>query len=158
KLLADLAAAHLRLDDYAEAQRLWERLLQRPENQSDLRLRRTLFEVALRGGDAVAAQRMVGEMQRIEGADGVFWRYSRAVLLISQARKGTDRQGLTEASGLLDAVFTQRPAWPAVLVAKADIDELRGNLDQAMTNYRRAIELGERQPRVVRQLVELLYK
>src|SRR5262249_28792996 len=33
-----------------------------------------------------------------------------------------------------------------------------GNSDEAVASYRRAVELGERNPRVVRQLVEQLYK
>src|SRR5262249_51099224 len=105
-----------------------------------------------------AAQDVVGEMKRIEGNAGIYWRYCRAVTLIRQARKAQSRDGLDEARSLLTSVANRRPAWPPVLIAKADIEDLSGNSDEAVANYRRAVELGERNPRVVRLLVEQLYK
>ena len=40
-----------------------------------------------------------------------------------------------------------RGNWPPVHIARADLAELRGNADESIANYRRAIELGERNPR-----------
>src|SRR5439155_26414378 len=55
-------------------------------------------------------------------------------------------------------VATQKPAWPVAQLARAEVEVLRGNDEQAIANFRRAIELGERGPAVVRKLVELLYR
>ena len=41
---------------------------------------------------------------------------------------------------------------------EADLEELHGNLEAAEECYRRAIELGERQPAVIRRVVQLLYE
>ena len=41
-------------------------------------------------------------------------------------------------------------------LAKADIEDFQGNFEKAIFNYRRAIELGERNPRVLHRLVDLL--
>src|SRR5262249_40874712 len=123
-----------------------------------LQIRLFLFEAALQGSKEAAAQEVVGEMKRIEGDAGIYWRYCRAVALIRQARKAQNREGLDEARSLLPAVAKRRAGWAPVLIAKADIEDLTGNSDEAVASYRRAVELGERNPRVVRQLVEQLYK
>src|SRR5262249_48467715 len=98
------------------------------------------------------------ELKAIEGADGIYWRYCNAVSLIRQARKNRGQEGLKEAKSNLEAVASRRSAWPPLWIARADLEDLLSNSDQAIENYRRAIELGERKPRVVRQLVEQLYK
>jgi len=158
KLLGNLADAHFRLGNHADAAQTWDRLAQRPESQNDLRLRLRLFEAALQTQNEPAMQQRIAELKRIEGEAGTFWRWSAARRAIWQARTQNKPQGLEEARRLLDAVAAQRPAWPAALVARAEVEELAGNTDQAIDNYQRAITLGERNPRVVRQLVEQLYK
>ena len=57
---------------------------------------------------------------------------------------------------MLESATAQRPTWPALLLAKADIEDFRGNYENAILNYRRAVELGERNPRVLHRLVDLL--
>jgi tetratricopeptide (TPR) repeat protein len=157
RLLGDIAAAYYRIGETKQAAQLWNRLAQEPQNKSDLRLRLILFDLALQEGDDPAMQRVLAELKQIEGEQGTLWRYAAAVRLIRRAQLG-NRDGLVEARGLLDAVAARRPEWPSVLVAKADLEEASNNLDQAIADYRRAIGLGERGPRVVRQLVQLLYK
>lgn len=157
RILTELAQAYFRRGNLKEAARCWEQLTEFPDNQHDVRLRLILFEVALQTGNDQAMQRYRGDLQRIEGAQGTFFRYATALHKIWQARQG-ERQGLEEARNLLDAVAADRPSWSAVLLAKADIEAMRGNGEQAIVQYRKAIELGERNPRVVRQLVQLLYQ
>lgn len=158
KLLSELAEAHYRLGDIPAAEQLWQRLTQTPERKSDVRLRLSLFEAALAVGKDASMQQAVAELRRLEGEAGVLWRYCAAVRLIRQARQSEKLPPLDEAQKLLEAVAAQRGNWPAVYIAKADLDDLRGNADESIANYRRAIELGERNPRIVRQLVQQLYK
>src|SRR5262249_34880130 len=148
---------HFQLDDPKRAAEVWTRLSTLPRHKNDLRLRLLCFHLALQAEDRASLERLLGEIQQIEGGKGTFWRYCEALRLIEQARQG-DRSGLELARSHLDAVAVRRPGWTAVLLAKADLENLRGNTDQAIASYRKAIELGERSPRTVRQLVLLLHK
>lgn len=158
RLCTELAEAQFRLGNRAEAAALWEKLAARPENQNDLRLRLWLFETAVQSNSEPVMQRWIDDLKRIEGPAGAYWQYCAAVKRIVQSRAKLDRDSLEQARKLLDRVAGLRPSWPAVLIARADLEALLGNPDQAIVNYRRAIELGERNPRVVRHLVEQLYK
>src|SRR5262249_18301732 len=158
QIWSDLADAHYRLGNVAEAEALWNRLLQRPESKNDLRLRLLLFEAALQTGKEAVIQQLVDDLRRIAGPSGAYWRYCQAVQLIGRARQGQNKEGLQEAQSLLEGVVRQRAAWPPAWIARADLDDLLGNSDQAIDNCRKAIELGERNPRVVRRLVDQLYK
>jgi Tfp pilus assembly protein PilF len=157
RLLQGLAEANFRCGQPAEARRLWSSLAALPQHRNDLRLRLILFDLALQADDAEAMARLLDDVHRIEGNQGSMTPYLRAERLIAQGRRG-DKSGLDEARTLLDAVAVQRPAWSAVLIARAEIEELKGNLEQAIANYRRALDLGDRSPRHVRQLVQLLYQ
>ncbi|MBY0523322.1 MAG: tetratricopeptide repeat protein [Gemmataceae bacterium] len=157
RLLGELAAAQYRSGNTQEATALWNRLALAPQNKNDLRLRLLLFDLALRSGDESAMETVLGELKRIEGDQGTLWRYASAARLIRRAHLGKT-EGIDQARILLDAVAARRPEWATVQVAKADLEEARSNFDQAIANYRKAIQLGERSPRVLRQLVQLLYR
>ena len=156
-LLGELAEAQFRIGSTKEAGRLWARLVQLPTNKNNLRLHMLLFELALQAGDEVALERALAELKRVEGESGTLWRFAAAARLIYRGRQGKPEQ-LEEARLLLDAVAAHRPGWPNVLVAQADLEEAQNNFDQAIANYRRAMALGDRSPRTVRQLVQLLYR
>src|SRR5262249_35507197 len=72
--------------------------------------------------------------------------------------RGGDKPALGQARTLLDSVERRRPNWPPVLLARGNAEEMRGNRRQAIENYKKAIDLGERNPRYLRQLVQLLYR
>jgi tetratricopeptide (TPR) repeat protein len=156
RLWRGLAEAHYRLGDRAAAQRLWDELARQPRHKNDLRLRLLLFNLAQQSGDEAAVTRLLAEIRAIEGGQGTFWRFCEATRLLGEAAKG-NKDVLEEARQHLDAVATRKPGWTVVLIAKARLEELKGNPEQAIANYRRAIDLGERNPRTVRQLVQLLY-
>lgn len=157
RLLGNIAIAYYRNGNAREAAAIWNRLAQEPQNKTDLRLRLLLFDLALQAGDDAAMQRILAELKGIEGDQGTLWRYTSAVRLTWSARQGKPER-LEEARALLNAVESRRPEWPNVLVAKADLEQTSNNFDQAITEYRRAISMGERSPRVIRQLVQLLYR
>ena len=95
-------------------------------------------------------------MRGIEGVDGVFWRTCEASLLLFQAKHGGDKAGLKDARVLLTEVARRRPDWSRPPLFEAELEELEGNVDAAIADYQQAIELGERQPEVIRQAVRLL--
>ncbi len=154
-LLTGLAEASYRTGDAGTAARLLRRVADMKSHAQDLRLRLRLFDVALQAGDEAAVSRTLQEMRRLEGEAGAWWRFGRATFLtwqVRQSRPGRDAL-LTEAHQLLDEVATQRPAWSAVPLAKAQVADLRGERTQASAYYRQALELGENNQQVVRQLV-----
>ena len=67
-----------------------------------------------------------------------------------------DQESLTEARGLLDDVARRRPGWSRVAVLQATIDERAGKPDDALADYLRAIDLGDRQVPVARRAIMLL--
>jgi hypothetical protein len=48
-----------------------------------------------------------------------------------------------------------RPAWARIYIALAQLDEIEGLNDSALTNYMEAIDKGDRQEFVIRRMVEL---
>jgi tetratricopeptide (TPR) repeat protein len=156
-LLRGLAAAQHQAGHLAEARSLWTRLAALPPAANDLSLRLLLFELALQAGDEPAMSRLLGEMQRMEGPQGPLNNFCQALWLIQQAQRG-NKEVMDKAQALLDVVASQRPTWAAVPLARADLEELSGKPDQVIFHFRRALELGERNPRVLRRLVDLLYQ
>jgi tetratricopeptide (TPR) repeat protein len=157
KLLGGLAEAAFRLRDLPEAERLWSKLAESPRHANDVHLRLLLFDLAVHNGDDKTLAQRLDEIERVEGSRGTLWRYAEATRLISLATQGKPAP-LDQAREHLDWVVTQRPTWAAALVAKADLEVLKGNTEPAIANYRKAIELGETGPQVIRQLVKLLYE
>jgi tetratricopeptide (TPR) repeat protein len=152
--LEGLAEAHLRWGDPAGArQRLLEAAALRPQ---DLPVRFRLFDLAAQAGDLDVMERVVGEIRVIEGEGGVLGHYGEAVLLLTRPKNG-NREGLEKARQHLTAAALLRPAWAAILTCRAMIADEEGKTGQALTDYLRAVELGERRVAVLRRAVQLLY-
>ncbi|MCI0460203.1 MAG: tetratricopeptide repeat protein [Gemmataceae bacterium] len=154
-LLNGLAEANYKAGSPADAARLWRELTKQPRHARNLRLRLLLFDLALQQKDHAGMEQALQEIRTIEEGESPVWLFGQASRRLVKAREG-DRAALDEARALLDKVVSQRPAWPAVVLARAELEELQGNVEQAITHYRRAIEQGVRSPRVIRQLVQLL--
>jgi tetratricopeptide (TPR) repeat protein len=152
--LDGLAEAHLRWGDPAEARRrLFEAAALRPQ---DLPVRFRLFDLAAQAGDLAVMERVLGEIRALEGEDGVLGHYGQAVLLLTRAKHG-NREGLEKARQHLTAAALLRPAWAAIPTCRAMIADEEGKAEQALTDYLRAVELGERRVTVLRRAVQLLY-
>jgi tetratricopeptide (TPR) repeat protein len=123
---------------------------------TDLGVRLRLFDVALQEDDDARMKGSLGAIRRLEGEGGPLGRYDEARRLISRATRG-DKSGLAQARAELAEVSKRRPVWPRVPLCLGQIDELEGNADRALESYLRAVELGERQPDVVRRVVQMLY-
>jgi Tfp pilus assembly protein PilF len=124
----------------------------RPE---DLRGRLLLVEVSLSAGNDRSAARAVADLRRAEGEAGTCWRYGEAARLLAAAARG-DRAGLPQARALLAAAARRRPGWARVPALEARAEEAEGRPDRALAAYLRAIELGERNPAVLRRAAQLL--
>jgi tetratricopeptide (TPR) repeat protein len=101
-------------------------------------------------------ERMVDEIRAIEGENGALGHYGQAVLLLTRAKRG-NREGLEKARQHLAAAALLRPAWAAIPACRAMIADEEGKAGQALTDYLRAVELGERRVAVLRRAVQMLY-
>jgi tetratricopeptide (TPR) repeat protein len=155
RVLAALGDAHSQLGDTPGAVKFWKQLATRtPKN---LAVRIPLFAVAVRNGDDVEMDRLLQEIRQIEGKDGGFSAYGEAARLVTHASRG-DRSGLGRARELASVAAAQRPSWAAVALLQAQIEDLQDQPVLAMDHYLRAVEMGVRQPEIIRRTVALLYQ
>jgi tetratricopeptide (TPR) repeat protein len=136
-----------------EALALWKRAAELEPRSLGVRL--VVFDLALRVGDDALMTETLDAMRQIEGPDGPLTRYNEARRLLVAAPKG-DKARAAEARQILAEVAGKRPGWSRVPLAVAQSYELEGSPAKAIEHYRKAIDLGERQLPVVRQLVEML--
>ena len=79
----------------------------------------------------------------------------RPAQLLDQARRGKAAD-LSGARVLAHEIGERRPGWWGEALLSGQIDEIEGRLDDAIQNYRNAIQLGNRQPDIARRLLSLL--
>jgi tetratricopeptide (TPR) repeat protein len=155
RFLGGLADAFAHLGDAATAENLWLRVTE--QSPGDLSCRVVLFDLALQSGNEKVLERLLKEMEAIEGPGGTLWRYAKACRLIRQARQGQTAR-LQEARFILDQLATARPTWSRIPLAQAEISDIRKDSSAAIKSFQRALELGERNPLAMRRLLELLYQ
>jgi cellulose synthase operon protein C len=167
QLLSGLADIQLSLKNERSARVLWQRVAKLPSHRGDLSLQMVLFDLARRLEDEDGVRQAIESIRAVEGSQGPFHHLGEAMLLIWQAEKTADQRDagptdrsklLKEARAHLNAVQTLRPDWPPVYRARAHLELLVDRKDQARSNLRKAIELGETNPAVIREYVELLLR
>ena len=152
-----LAQAFAQIGDNPTAARLWTRVLDaRPD---DLRVAALLTDLALQAEPSAdrpaTIQRAIARLRQLEGAEGTSWRRAEALRLIDLARQG-DRGRIAEAREIVKEIRSRRQNWSLVALLEADLDEVAGDPDGALSAYRKAIEQGETRPEVIRRTVALL--
>ncbi len=163
RLLRGLADAYLVVGKPEEARKLWNQVSELLPQ--DLQVRLLLFDAAMRAEDEDAMREQLRAIRRIEEADGPLGHFVAASHLFWQARKAK-KDGLDEArSKLADearselaAAAKRRSDWDKIVLLQAAIAELEEREDQAIENYLRAVEYGNRQFEVIRRLVLLLQR
>jgi len=86
--------------------------------------------------DADEAARVIEQLKRIEGEDGLYWRYERAAFL---TRTEHDDDALRTALDLVKTCLDARPTWTAALLVRGLAQERLGQLSEAADAYRTAI-------------------
>lgn len=157
RLLQALTEGYYFASQYADGARVLQRLCALPQHAEDVRVRMQLLEVALLLDDDAQARAVLKDIKRIEGdrAGAADWSFGEALRLMRLGRNGS-KESLEQARHLLTVSAAQRPNWHPIVQARAELDELQGRLDQAMANYRRALDLGSQDPHVMKQLISLL--
>lgn len=153
RLFAGLADILSATGHVPESLSLWKRAAGLEPKSLGVRL--VVFDLALRAGDDALMGETLDAIRQIEGPDGPLTRYNEARRLLASAPKG-DKARAAEARAILAEVANKRPGWSRVPLAVAQSYELEGSPAKAIDHYRKAIDLGERQLPVVRQLVEML--
>jgi tetratricopeptide (TPR) repeat protein len=153
RLLCRVAEAWFALGEKAEGEHICRLLADR--RGLDLAARVRLLEVALHGGGDALVGRLTADVRRLEGEEGTWWRYGEAARLVGRARRG-DRAALTAAAALAQELASRRPEWARVPLLRACVAELAADVPRAIDEYRRAFDLGERQPSVAGRLARLL--
>jgi tetratricopeptide (TPR) repeat protein len=155
KLLRAVAETAQRIGATEAATQAWDRL--GADAPDDLGIHLALFDRSLRNDDRADTLGALEQIRRIDGPAGSSARAARAFYLLWQARHG-DQSELDEASELFAGLERERAGWARVPLGQALIAEIRGDVGAAIPKYRRAVDLGEREPEVVLHLVELLYQ
>ena len=114
------------------------------------------YEAAVSSADFAAADEWEKALAA-SPANGTFdhrfvsaWRQSETYSKLAQDAR--DRLAREVA-----ALRSERPKWGPAHALVARVDELQGNLDGAMQNFKLAIELGDVRPKTFEQLINLLY-
>ncbi len=153
QLFHALAEAHKRLGDAAAAERLWAEAAKR--RPGDLRVRVSLFDLALQAGDETAMQRRLKEIQDIEG--GAIAMGCEAAWLLARAAAANEKDSLTKARALVTQAVALRPGLPMLLLREAQLAELEGQPDRAIECYRQVVEKDDAQRQAILRLLHLLY-
>jgi tetratricopeptide (TPR) repeat protein len=161
RLFGSLAALAREAGDQEQAVRLCRLACEADPKNLDARL--LLCELVFPGGDVAAKEQVLKEIREIEG-DGPEWHYAEAARLAGlldkadEAKKSeAEKKTLSDqALGHLAAAAKLRPRWAQVALLAASLYDRQGRIEEALENYRKAIELGEQNPLAVRRTFELL--
>ncbi len=172
RLWQSLASASLAVNDFAQAEQLWQRVM--AELPGDLRVRLELFDMAAQARDAKLMDAALEEIDRIESS-GPIWNYAKALRLIDYGgAKGPaaapaanaaipptlDKQRQADLQQALDHLaqaLRLRPDWPRALMLQGLVYEELRQEDSALSKYREAVKQGEKSPEVARRALRLLY-
>jgi tetratricopeptide (TPR) repeat protein len=152
QLWKGLLNSAVRADDAELTQRLCSRVAEK--EPSNVQIRFVLFEIALRAEDLGAVEKALEEIRKIEG-DGPIWHYCEAARLTMLAKKGDAQRVLNQALQHLAQARAARPTWSRVPLLEAGIYDQQGKQDLAMVNYRKAVDLGDRNAAAIGRLVTL---
>ena len=155
-LWREVAWRSLALGDLTQAARLYAKVAdKRPD---DLAAGQQLFDIAAGRKDAATMKLRLAQIARIaEGSP--LWHCDQALLLETLAETSPDpiRQ-CHEALEHLKQAAAQGPRLPQIPLLTAAAREREGNIEAAIDNYEKAVELGELKPATVRRLTQLLYQ
>jgi tetratricopeptide (TPR) repeat protein len=152
------ARASLDIHDYEQAGRLAREVAD--AEPGDMPIRLMLFEVALQTGQPAAIEKALEEVRVIEG-EGAYWHYGEALrltLFTDQQKDAKERSLLLgQAAQHLAEARSRRPNWSRIPAVLGEINERSGaGVEVAIDNYTAAFDQGERSPKMVARLIQLL--
>jgi tetratricopeptide (TPR) repeat protein len=114
------------------------------------------IDLALSNGDVRTAEKWESMLSRLT-EDGFDARYFRARRMLESYEK-LQGQEKPELGRSVSGLRAERPKWYPATTLAAQYAKLQGDWRQALADYRLAVELGDRRPSTLQQIVALLYK
>jgi predicted Zn-dependent protease len=105
---------------------------------------------------AATFDELVGRIQELEGPSGTIGLYLEAANLFRTFQKDGQPQSLAQAARIINQVIDARPRWMEALRLAGDIQAAKGNAEEAIALYRRAIAEGDSRVVTVFQLAKQL--
>jgi len=166
-LIGQLGTAYLQMRNYEGTKRCWNYLISKDETNAQLR--QLLFELMSDNKDEEGMQAMlksVGEAKNF-GTNSSLYKYLQGMLMVRPivarvagkpgALTDDETKTLSEARRIIVEAISVRPEWSVLHRVRAEIDQLEGSIDSAITNYQRALDSSHTgQTAVARRLVALL--
>ncbi|MBL8821530.1 MAG: tetratricopeptide repeat protein [Planctomycetia bacterium] len=152
-LLSGLADFYISMGLYKDAKRLLETC-----NKLDplhLASLERLIEIANLEKNEDEAKRLLKSMREVEGEEGFRWKLSSLNRMFEKLQNG-DRSQLVDTDDLVKKLNSSRPGWFKTAYVQGRLLELTGQIDQAIDQYKLAVELGERNPEIIKRTVQLL--
>ena len=157
ELWGGLLRAALQMDDTRLINLYSQKIAEKKPDDVDIRY--FLFERALRSADLPAIEKALKEIERVAGK-GAYWLYGQAVVLYLSGKDEKDANARTakfqQALALLNKAQERRGDWSRIPLMEGGIYDALGKPDLALDNYRKAFDMGERNPRGTKRLVQLL--
>lgn len=121
----------------------------------DLTARAVLVDLGETTKQPEVTRAALAEIEKIEGPDGPIGNLAQVVVRLPGA-KGNPTE-IAELRKKAMKVKEHRQGWGRAYIALAQLDELSGRNDDALANYRQAIDHGERTEFVIRRTVDMLF-
>ena len=118
---------------------------------TNLAIREMLMELTFQSNDVAGMTDVLKQIKTLEG-EGPYWHYGQAALSLL-----TNSTNTAAAFEHLGVARDLRPNWSRVPMLMGQIHDRHGEIESAIDDYIKAIDLGERSPAAVRRTVELLY-
>jgi tetratricopeptide (TPR) repeat protein len=154
-----LASAAAQVNDLEHAKLFYQRIAEK--DPYNIQARYCLLDQAMRVKNLADLDQALKEVDRVAGQDA-YWHYGQAFrsLLIAEDKKigkeATDR-AWNDALKHLSEARESIPSWSAVPSLVARVHQAQNKTDWALKNYMDAVELGERDPQIIRQALRLLF-
>jgi tetratricopeptide (TPR) repeat protein len=116
-----------------------------------------LLDIAVEQKNDQETLQLIKTLRELEGEDGVAWRLGTIERFFFTSRPG-DRSAINETRGMINQLSKLRPGWYRAATLLGLLSDSEGDEVSALEQYRKAIELGERKPEVVKRTVQLLMK
>lgn len=149
-----LLSAAMQVDDTEQADFFCRKIAEKQPNNVNIRY--LLFERVMRAGDRPAMERSLKAIEQVAG-QGSYWLYGQAVLLYLNEKEEKDRVAtLRQALKLLAQARELRGDWSRIPLMEAGVYDALGQPNRALENFRKAFDMGERNPNGVRRIIQLL--
>ncbi|MBX7169113.1 MAG: tetratricopeptide repeat protein [Pirellulales bacterium] len=156
-LLGSMAELLFAMGNYPDAQRIFG-IADEKAPTPDLRIRLRRFDLAYAARNEEDMLKLMESIANLMGKESAEYYYASASRIVSMIDAGKmDSTNVPEAREYVKKAHDLRPRWGALARLDAQLDEIEGNIESAVANYEKGIELGEVTRGYVIRLMTLYY-